>query len=214
MSAVLAGPLLAGIAVGFSIAAPVGPIGLLVIRRSLARGFVLGLVTGMGAATADTCFGVVAAFGLTVISSFLQEVSTPLSLVGGAFLVWLGLRTIRSPPPDDAAAGGGTSLAAAYGSTFLLTLSNPATILSFAAVFTVFGVAAYSDYTAASTVVAGVFAGSTLWWLLLSGTTAWLRGRIRPAWLTGINRFSGALLCGFGIMVFARAVLPWMSGLR
>jgi threonine/homoserine/homoserine lactone efflux protein len=209
----LPGPLLAGIGVGFCIAAPVGPIGLLCIRRSLTRGFVLGLVTGMGAATADTCFGIVAAFGLTVISSFLIELTTPLSLVGGAFLVWLGIRTFRSPPPAESDTGSGISLPTAYGSTFLLTLSNPATILSFAGVFTVFGITNYSSYLAATKVVAGVFLGSALWWLLLSGATARLREHIRPGLLLGINRCAGALLCGFGIMVFARAVRPWVSAI-
>jgi threonine/homoserine/homoserine lactone efflux protein len=212
MSPALGGPLLAGLALGFSIAAPVGPIGLLCIRRSLAGGFLLGLITGLGAATADTCYGIVAAFGLTAISGFISAITTPLSLAGGAFLVYLGIHTLRSPPPDPAGAGSGVSLRAAYGSTFLLTLSNPATILSFAAVFTLFGVGAQAGYAAAAILVAGVFLGSSLWWIILSGLTARVRHSIRPGWLLGINRCSGALLCGFGVMAVGRTVLPWVGG--
>lgn len=122
---------------GFAIAAPVGPIGVLVIRRSLAEGRASGLASGLGAATADAAYGALAGFGLTVVTAFLVEGQGWLRLVGGAFLCYLGVRTLLARPAEEATdvreKGGG--LVGAYASTFLLTLTNPTTILSFAAVF-------------------------------------------------------------------------------
>jgi threonine/homoserine/homoserine lactone efflux protein len=133
--------LLGGIILGFSIAAPVGPIGVLCIRRTLAEGRASGLVSGLGAATADAIYGCVAGFGLTFISSFLVNQQRWLHLVGGAFLCYLGIRTFLARPADQAALAQGSGLIGAYGSTFLLTLTNPMTILSFTAVFAALGVA-------------------------------------------------------------------------
>lgn len=201
-------PLLNGMVIGFSIAAPVGPIGLLCIRRSLAQGQLAGLVTGLGAATADACYGAIAAFGLTAVSAFLVRGELWLSLLGGAFLCYLGLSTFLSPAREDAAADRAQPLLRAYASTVLLTLSNPATILSFVAVFAGFGLGAQAGFAAATAMVAGVFLGSALWWLLLSGTTGRLRTRIKPAWMVWINRASGTLLSAFGIIALARAARP------
>jgi threonine/homoserine/homoserine lactone efflux protein len=200
------GALLNGLIIGFSIAAPVGPIGLLCIRRSLAQGMAAGLATGLGAATADAAYGAVAAFGLTAVSSALVGAGTWLALVGGAFLCYLGVSTFRSPPRAEAAAERGPSLLRAYASTVLLTLSNPATILSFVAIFAGLGLGAQADFAAAAAMVAGVFLGSALWWLLLSGVSGGLRTRVQPAWVVGINRASGTLLLGFGIIALGRAV--------
>ena len=126
---------LKGLGIGFCIAAPVGPIGVLCIRRSLADGMALGLAAGLGAATADAAYGCVAGFGLTAVSSFLMRQQFWLALVGGGFLCWLGLRTFLSRPADEAARTRGGGMVSTYGSTLLLTLANPATILSFLAVF-------------------------------------------------------------------------------
>ena len=131
-----------GLVIGLAIAAPVGPIGLLCIRRSLADGFPLGFLTGLGAAAADGVYGAIAAFGLTAVSSFLVAQQRWLALGGGLALLWLGWQSIRRPPADTAADGGGnTSRAGAFASTFVLTLANPATILSFVAVFAGLGLA-------------------------------------------------------------------------
>src|SRR5258708_13889910 len=129
---VLAG--LKGLAVGFSIAAPVGPIGLLCIRRTISGGWRLGPATGMGAATADMVYGIVAAVGLTAVTELLVGARQPLQFAGGAALIWLGLAVLRAETPKDRAGAISTGLAAAYATTFLLTLANPATIVSFAAV--------------------------------------------------------------------------------
>src|SRR5881409_981452 len=124
-----------GVAIGFSIAAPVGPIGVLCIRRTLAEGRLCGFASGLGAATADAVYGCVAGFGLTAVSNLLVSQQTWLRLIGGLFLCYLGVKSFFAGPAQTAAAPKSGALAGAYASTFLLTLTNPMTILSFAAVF-------------------------------------------------------------------------------
>ncbi len=190
---------LKGLLIGFSIAAPVGPIGELCIRRTLAEGQLAGLVSGLGAASADALYGVVAGFGLTLISSFLLEQQVWIRLVGGLFLCYLGLRTLLSAPAQEAARAGGSGLWAAYLSTLFLTLTNPMTILSFAAIFAGLGLgAAAGDYYQAAELVLGVFCGSALWWLLLSGGVSLLRARFDPHALRWVNRISGGIILAFG----------------
>jgi threonine/homoserine/homoserine lactone efflux protein len=189
-----------GIVIGISIAAPVGPIGILCIRRSFAEGRHIGLATGLGAATADAIYGAVAAFGLTVISSFLVGQRFWLTLLGGLFLCYLGIRTLTSKPSAQAARPrGGGSLASAYFSTLFLTLTNPMTILSFVAVFAGFGLGASPDYLSAGALIVGVFTGSGLWWLLLSSGVALFRSSLTPSWMRVINRFSGSVILAFGL---------------
>lgn len=191
--------LLKGVIIGFSIAAPVGPIGVLCIRRSLADGRQIGLATGLGAATADAVYGGVAGFGLTAISTFLVGQRSWLGLLGGLFLCYLGVRTFISRPTPQAAEVRGGGLFSAYVSTLLLTLANPMTILSFVAVFAGFGHGAAPDYLRASMLVAGVFVGSVLWWLLLSGGVALFRSRVNVGWMCLINRLSGSVIVAFGL---------------
>ena len=196
--------LLKGLAIGFAIAAPVGPIGVLCIRRSLADGQRVGLATGLGAATADAAYGAVAAFGLTAISTFLVQQRLLLGLIGGAFLCYLGARTFLSKPAEKAAETRANGLASAYSTTFLLTLTNPMTILSFVAVFAGFGLGASPDYFAATVLVFGVFAGSAFWWLLLSSGVALLRSRVTATWMQAVNRISGAIILAFGIYALSK----------
>ena len=192
--------LLRGIILGFSIAAPVGPIGVLCIRRTLAEGRASGLVSGLGAATADAIYGCVAGFGLTFISSFLVNQQRWLRLVGGAFLCYLGIRAFLARPADQAAPAQGSGLIGAYGSTFLLTLTNPMTILSFAAAFGGLGMADTGrDYGSAAMLVLGVFIGSTLWWLGLSSIVSLFRTRFDARALRWVNRASGIIIAGFGL---------------
>jgi len=188
-----------GLVVGLSIAAPVGPIGLLCIRRTLAGGRLSGLASGLGAATADAVYGCVAGLGLTAVSAFLVGQRSGLGLVGGLFLCWLGVRTFLSRPAVQAAEIRGDGLAGAFLSTLALTLTNPLTIFSFAAVFAGLGFDGGAGKGGAGTLVAGVFAGSSLWWLLLSSGVGLLRGRMGPAMMAGINRVAGVLLCACGI---------------
>lgn len=191
-----------GLIIGFSIAAPVGQIGVLCIRRTLAEGRVPGLVSGLGAATADAVYGSIAAFGLTAISSFLVEEQGWMRLLGGIFLCYLGVRTFMSrPSQDNTTALNSGKLAGAYASTFLLTLTNPLTILSFAAVFAGVGLgSAGGDALAASLIVLGVFMGSAVWWLILSSAVSLLRMKFTPEGLIWINRGSGMIIVGFGLL--------------
>jgi threonine/homoserine/homoserine lactone efflux protein len=190
-----------GLAIGFAIAAPVGAIGLLCIRRTLADGRLVGFVSGLGAATADAFYGAIAALGLTAISSAIVAQQSTVRLVGGLFLCYLGVRTALSHPALDANPGAARGLAAAFGSTLALTLTNPTTILSFAAVFAGLGLGTTAaDRGSAVLMVGGVFCGSALWWLVLSGTVGFFRRALTPARLRWVNRLSGALLTTFGVL--------------
>jgi threonine/homoserine/homoserine lactone efflux protein len=190
-----------GLIIGFSIAAPVGPIGVLCIRRTLAEGRASGLVSGLGAATADAIYGCIAGFGLTFISSVLIRQQGWLRLIGGGFLCYLGLKTLLAKPAEQAASAGGNGLVGAYASTFFLTLTNPMTILSFAAVFAGLGVAsAGGDYVSAGVLVLGVFIGSAVWWLILSGGVSLFRASFNPHRLRWVNRVSGVIITGFGLL--------------
>ncbi len=195
------GFLLRGLVIGFSIAAPVGPIGVLCIRRTLAEGRAAGLISGLGAATADAIYGCVAGFGLTFISNILVSQQVWLRLIGGLFLLYLGLRTFLAKPAEQVATTERKSLTGAYLSTFFLTLTNPMTILSFAAIFAGLGLAGASgDYISAVLLVSGVFLGSALWWLTLSGGVGLLRARFKRDWLQWVNRISGIIIASFGLI--------------
>jgi threonine/homoserine/homoserine lactone efflux protein len=200
--------LLTGVIIGFSIAAPVGPIGVLCIRRTLAEGRLHGLVSGLGAATADAVYGCIAAFGLAFISELLVQQQTWLRVVGGAFLCFLGFRTILAKSSEKTQNQKKLGLTNAYGSTFLLTLTNPVTILSFAAVFASLGLGSVAgDYGSAALMVLSVFAGSAAWWLILSGAVSLLRMKATPKVLVWINRVSGAIVLGFGLITLASVAL-------
>lgn len=189
-----------GLIIGFSIAAPVGPIGILCIRRTLSSGRIFGLLSGMGAATADAFYGCIAAFGLTFISNFMLQQQIWLRLIGGAFLCFLGIKTIISQPSSSPTQANQNSLLSAYGSTFILTLTNPLTILFFAAIFAGLGLANMKgSYSSAGITVLGVFLGSSCWWVILSGVTSLLRHRFNLSGLRWVNRISGSIILGFGI---------------
>ncbi|NPV75504.1 MAG: LysE family transporter [Anaerolineae bacterium] len=192
---------LRGMILGFSIAAPVGPIGVLCIRRTLSFGRLAGFVSGMGAASADAVYGSIAAFGLTSAVRLLAGQQGWMRLAGGLFLVYLGLRTFFARPEATGAGGDGSrqELVGFYASTLFLTLTNPMTILSFAAIFAGLGLGSGSGgYGAPALMVLGVFCGSALWWLLLSGGTGLLRRFLKGGGLTWINRLSGAVILAFG----------------
>jgi threonine/homoserine/homoserine lactone efflux protein len=197
-----------GLVLGFSIAAPVGPIGVLCFRRALERGFWPAVAGGLGTATADAAYAAVAAFGITAVSTMLLDFQRALAIVGGVALLWLGARAFRARPADRPAEAGGRGLAPMFAATFLLTLANPSTLLSFAAVFAGLGlIGAMSGGTAAVVLTLGVFAGSMLWWVLLSGTVSALRSRVPHQALVWVNRASGLLLGAFGVYVLAGAFL-------
>ncbi|MCA1991616.1 MAG: LysE family transporter [Coleofasciculus sp. S288] len=191
---------LKGLIIGFSIAAPVGPIGVLCIRRTLDRGLTSGLVSGLGAATADAIYGCIAGLGLTFVSNLLIRQQLWLHLIGGTFLCYLGIKTFVSPPAQQAAQSRGKSLVSAYASTFFLTLTNPMTILSFTAIFAGLGIASTrGNYVSAMILVMGVFSGSTFWWMLLAGGIGLFRRKFTLSQLQWINRISGVMITIFGL---------------
>lgn len=196
-----------GLVIGFAIAAPVGPIGILVIRRTLQFGRLSGLFSGLGAALADMLYGMVAAFGLTFISQFLLAGKLWLQLIGGAFLIYLGIKTFFAPAQENSEKATHRSLLSDFGSTFVLTLTNPMTILSFLAIFAGLGItSAQGNYLYASSLVLGVFLGSALWWLILSEGVTFFRKKIRKEVMLIINRLSGLLIFAFGLFAWWQAI--------
>lgn len=195
--------LLPAVWIGLSIAAPVGPIGLLVIQRTLAHGRAVGLATGLGAAVADACYGALGAFGVTALIQVLQSARVPLALLGGAFLLWLAWQAWRAPPPHRQAQVAVTpALLPSFGGTFLLTLSNPATVLSFVAIFgTLAGSGAASS---PALMVVGVLLGSALWWLLLCATVGALRTRFDARAQRWVGRVSALMLAAFALWQWAQ----------
>lgn len=200
-----------GLVIGLAIAAPVGPIGVLCIRRTLADGRLVGLLTGMGAATADGVYGAIAAFGLTAVTDLLIGEGPWLGVVGGLFLMYLGARTFMAVPAESAMATTPGARFAIFSSTLVVTLTNPTTILSFVAIFAGLGLGnTGGDYAAASLMVVGVFLGSALWWLGLSGAVSVFRARVGARAMRAINRLSGLLIGGFGVGALA-SVAPGFS---
>jgi threonine/homoserine/homoserine lactone efflux protein len=192
---------LKGIIIGFSIAAPVGPIGVLCIRRTLADGRLAGLISGLGAATADLFYGCVAAFGLTFISQFLIDQGLWLRLLGGLFLLYLGIKTFLAKGAGKEIEQKKGGLLNAYFTTFFLTLTNPLTILSFAAIFAGLGIVnTGGNYLSALILVAGVFSGSAIWWFFLSAGASFFQKKIDAQGLVWINRISGVIISVFGLV--------------
>ena len=198
-----------GLVLGFCIAAPVGPVGLLCIRRSITSGRLAGLATGLGAATADACYGAVAGFGLTRVTAFMVGERTWLALLGGVFLCALGIHIMRTHPDAMHTGSREPRIHSAYLSALAITLTNPMTILAFVAAFAGLGLAVARDYLAATALVIGVFVGSGIWWLLLSAFASRLRDRFDPHWLQRVNWVSGALLVVIGLGVLA-SLRHWM----
>jgi len=203
----LVGLAIRGLVVGFTIAAAVGPISLLTIRRTLAHGRLYGLVSGLGVATADASYAGIAAFGLTAVSGLLISGRVALGLVGGLIIVAIGIRTIRSRPGEAATTAERPGLAAAYGSIYALTMTNPMTILSFAAVFAGLGFAAgATNLLDAAALTLGIWLGSSLWWVVLTTVVGWLRGRVSTKGLVWVNRISGSALVVFGLVAIGIAI--------
>lgn len=193
---------LKGLIVGFAIAAPVGPIGILCIQRSLHDGFKVGLMTGLGAALADGSYGLIAGFGLTAVSSMLVTHQAWIRLIGGIFLLYLGVKMLLTPPREKTNNGKPDKSAwHAFATTYFLTLTNPITILSFVAIFAGLGLGSMgADYIHAVLLVIGITLGSAIWWLLLSGGVAFvLHHRITPTTMRAINWLSGIIILAFGI---------------
>lgn len=197
--------------IGASIAAPVGPIGILCIRRTLAYGRISGFISGLGASTADAIYGSVAAFGLTYVSMLLINQGSWIRHIGGIFLLILGIRIFTSNPNPEIdlnTTNQRRSLIYDYGTTFFLTLTNPITILSFAAIYASLGLTynASRNYLDATLMVFGIFLGSCTWWFLLSGFTGSFRNNISTSSMIWVNRVSGILILGFGMFALVSMI--------
>jgi threonine/homoserine/homoserine lactone efflux protein len=189
-----------GLVFGFILAAAVGPMWVLCFRRTIASGALVGLVSGMGIATADGIYGAIAAFGLTAVSGFLLGHSFWIGLLGALFLTYLGVKALISRPMNlEEEKSDRTSLAKAFLSTLGLTLTNPPTILAFAAIFAGLGLVSTGDYASAAWIVLGVFLGSAAWWTILAAAAGRLRGRLGPRLARGINVVSGISILGFAL---------------
>ena len=186
-----------GLAFGFVLAATVGPMWVLCLRRTLARGVLIGFASGMGIAVADGVYGAIAAFGLTAISGFLLAHSFWIGLAGAAFLLYLGARTLAAKPVEPGMETSERGVVGAFLSTLGLTLTNPPTILAFAAIFAGLGLASNSSYGSAGFIVLGVFLGSAAWWVILAAGAARLRERIGPRQLRAVNGVAGLMILGF-----------------
>ena len=196
---------LRGLVLGFTIAMAVGPITLLVIRRTVDHGGIYGFVSGLGVATADATYGAIAAFGLTAVTALLVSAHTILGVVGGAIIVLIGLRTMLARPGGAAREVDRPGLIGAFGSIYALTMTNPLTIVLYAGVFAAIGVGVGGSFVDAAVITAAVLVGSGLWWVVLCGTVAWARERLSTNVLLWFNRISGAALVVFGSIAFLGA---------
>ena len=202
-------PFLRGLVLGVAVAAPVGPMSLLCMRRALAGGFPAGFLSGLGVATADAIYGAIAAFGLVAVTSVLVGYAVWLRLVGAAVLLYLGLTTLRARPATTTADAGASGLVGTYASTLGLTLANPSTILSFAALFAGLGLGENEGGpSAASAMVLGVFLGSALWWLVLTGGIGLVRDRLSARGMYLVNVAAGLALVGFGLLALMSTPAP------
>jgi threonine/homoserine/homoserine lactone efflux protein len=205
--------LLKGIAVGAVIAVPVGPVGILCLRKALFEGELAGLVAGLGAASGDTMFGIIAAFGLTFVAQGLLGYQGPLRAAGGCYLLYAGARALSRPPEGANRRPGTETLFRSFVSTFALTISNPITVLAFLGIFAALGLDTRATWLAAGLLVAGVWTGSLLWWLLLIHAIGLYRRAIRPHHLALISRGSGLVLFSLGAALLATTVVEYLAHL-
>jgi threonine/homoserine/homoserine lactone efflux protein len=193
-----------GLIIGFSIAMPVGPIGLLCIRNVLTFGMICGLMTGLGAACADALYGALAGFGVTAVSIFLEANSIYLKMIGGLFLCYLGISTFLAKTTVSKTETNKISLSRTFLKTFFLTLTNPMTIISFASIYAGLGIGVDSPNASKAMITTlGVFLGSALWWLILSLVAAFFREKINTKSSLWIGKLSGSVIFAFGALALA-----------
>ena len=197
---------LKGLIIGFAMAVPIGPVGIMCIRKTLSEGHSRGMVIGLGAATADSLFGSIAAFGLTFVSDMIASQYFWLRLVGGGLLIFLGIRTFRARREDAAIPLENNGLLGSYISAFLLALTNPVTIFAFVAVFAAFGVGQRLGIISACILVIGVFAGSFLWFLTLSYVATLFRKKLDSGGIRWVNRIAGILIMLSGVAAFVSLI--------
>lgn len=196
-----------GLFVGFVVAAPVGPVAILCIHRTICQGKIAGYLSGLGAALADTFFGAIAAFGFSFIAALLIDHNNWLRFGGGVALCLIGLRSLltrKMPPP---AARDGKSLVGDFISAFLVTLTNPITVISFAAIYAAIDIPHLAEDTRwGMALTVGVFVGAAVWWFLLTAVAGFFHGRLAERGVLWINRISGGMILAFGVLLLISLV--------
>jgi len=190
-----------GLIVGFCLAAPVGPIAAICVQRTIAKRFLSGLLSGMGAAVADAVYGAIAAFGATIISAFLITEHEWLQRVGGVILILMGARLLLMRPVERKNGANNRGLAGDFLSTFVLTLTNPMTFVAFAAIFATMGIGAvYGRPMLTAELVGGVFLGSAVWWVILCAGAFALRRHFDFKKLVLVNKATGIFVIAVGLV--------------
>ena len=190
-----------GLIVGFCLAAPVGPIAAICVQRTIAKRWISGVVSGLGAAAADAVYGAVAAFGATIISEFLITEHEWLQRVGGVILLMLGARLLLMRPVERTNGVQNRGLTGDFLSTFVLTLTNPMTFVAFAAIFATMGIGAvHGRPMLTAELVGGVFAGSAAWWIILCAGAFALRRHFDFKRLVFVNRATGVFVIAVGLV--------------
>jgi len=192
--------LIKGLIIGFAMAVPIGPVGIMCIRKTLAEGHSRGLIIGIGAATADSLYSSMAAFGLTFISDAITAHQFWLRLVGGGVLLFLGIRTFYAQPKNPKIRFESTGVLRSYIYAFFLVMTNPVTIFAFIAVFAAFGLGHALNFFSACILVLGVFAGSCLWFITLSYIATFFRKKLDTEGFRWVNRIAGILILISGII--------------
>ena len=199
-----------GIIIGLILAAPVGPIGILCINRSLSRGFRSGFISGLGAASADAVYGAIAAFGLPLITDYLTNSISYIKFLGALLLLYIGMKTLNEIPNNKNQIVSMNRTLAEYLSTLSLTITNPATIFTFIAIYSSFGFTDSKSLTDSIMLVLGIFMGSSIWWALLSYIASRVRNSVETIHFIWINRISGLLIISFAVVVLIKLVYPFI----
>ena len=193
--------LLKGTLLGFSLAAPIGPIAIICIRRTLQHGRFSGFVSGLGVATVDTIYATIAAFGFTAVSAFITRYNTPMRIIGGMFLIYLAIKIFFAKPPLKESDEKKHNHYGDYFSIFLLTIVNPQTIFTFLVLFTTVGLGSgHFSYLSTVLMIVGVSLGTTAWWLILSTIVYLFRNKFSPFWMSVVNKLSAIIIIGFALM--------------
>ena len=191
---------LRGLAAGFIIAAPVGPVNVLCIQRTLEKGWKPGVVSGLGAAFADSLYGGIAGFSITIVIQFLIQEEFWFRLIGGILLMAIGIVYYFKPPPSIESGQNAASARSDFASAFLLTMANPTTVLSFLTILATLGLGKRRPLWETSLLIAGIFCGSMTWWLILTSGTTLLRGKVTDRSMAWMNRVAGIAIGAFGLV--------------
>ncbi len=201
-----------GLLIGIFMCAPVGPVGLLSVKRTLTQGRAAGMASVLGAATADLLYCSLAGFGITLISNFLEETHEWLELAGGLILILLGIKIFFSKPAAPTTNNGATNLLSDFTSTFLLMLANPFPLVLFTATFTALGVPGWKgDFVSSGILVAGVFVGSALWSPVLVGAATLFQPQLNSSQLKLVNQVAGAIMATLGLILEISILIAWQG---